>query len=421
MLNGNLNLFPLSHHQKRILNIENLYPETAINHIGGLIQINGKLHLETLKKAIQHCIRQTESLRIRLMKQEGSVLQYIDEKAQARVPSVDFTSADHPYERMLDWAEREFKIPFSLYDGALVQFYVFQTDEATCGYLIKCHHIVADGWSMKIIIDKIKDLYMLLANGELPEEAADDYSVLIEKEKKYLSSPRYQKDAAFWKEEFSHLPDSFLSKSSANIAGKRKRFKLDQEHSAAVYEFIQKQGSSLNALFTASLFWYLSKATGENDFIIGTPVLNRSGKKEKSTAGMTVSTMPFRKKTDLDQRFSDFLQEVNSDYLKYFLHQRYPYDELIKELQLAKQGYDQLFQMYINSYNTDLASDIDGCHVEYDELYNGSQPYSLQIAVKEWDEGGAIELQFDYKVADYSEAEIQQLKDRLLRLILLLI
>lgn len=77
--------------------------------------------------------------------------------------------------------------------------------------------------------------------------------------------------------------------------------------------------------------------------------------------------------------------------------------------------------MYINSYNTDLASDIDGCHVEYDELYNGSQPYSLQIAVKEWDEGGAIELQFDYKVADYSEAEIQQLKDRLLRLILLLI
>lgn len=50
MLNGNLNLFPLSHHQKRILNIENLYPETAINHIGGLIQINGKLHLETLKK-----------------------------------------------------------------------------------------------------------------------------------------------------------------------------------------------------------------------------------------------------------------------------------------------------------------------------------------------------------------------------------
>lgn len=117
------------------------------------------------------------------MKQEGSVLQYIDEKAQARVPSVDFTSADHPYERMLDWAEQEFKIPFSLYDGALVQFYVFQTDEATCGYLIKCHHIVADGWSMKIIIDKIKDLYMLLANGELPEEAADDYSILIEKRK----------------------------------------------------------------------------------------------------------------------------------------------------------------------------------------------------------------------------------------------
>ncbi|MEC1679571.1 amino acid adenylation domain-containing protein [Bacillus mojavensis] len=420
-MDGHFNLFPLSHHQKRILNIENLYPDTAINHIGGLVQINGKLHLETLQKAIQLCISQTESLRIRLVKQEESVLQYIEKKAHVHVPSADFTQTDRPFERMLDWAEREFKIPFSLYDSALAQFYVFQTDEATCGYLIKCHHIVADGWSMKIIIDKIKNLYMQLTAGELLIEGADNYSILIEKEKKYLSSSRYHKDAAFWKDEFSHLPDSFLSKSSAHIAGKRKRFKMEQEHSSAVYEFIQQQGSSLNALFTASLFWYLSKITGENDFIIGTPVLNRSGKKEKSTAGMTVSTMPFRKKTEHEICFSDFLQEVNSDYMKYFLHQRYPYDELVKELQLSKQGYDQLFQIYINSYNTDLASDISGCHVEYDELYNGSQPYSLQIAVKEWDEGGAIELQFDYKVSDYSESDIQLLNDRLQRLILLVI
>ncbi len=420
-MDGHFNLFPLTHHQKRILNIENLYPDTAINHIGGLVQINGKLHLETLQKAIQLCIRQTESLRIRLVKQEESVLQYIEEKTQVHVPSADFTQTDYPFERMLDWAEREFKIPFSLYDGALAQFYVFQTDEATCGYLIKCHHIVADGWSMKIIIDKIKNLYMQLTAGEPLTEEADNYSILIEKEKKYLSSSRYHKDAAFWKDEFSHLPDTFLSKSSAHIAGKRKRYKMEQEHSSAVYEFIQQQGSSLNALFTASLFWYLSKITGENDFIIGTPVLNRSGKKEKSTAGMTVSTMSVRKKTEHEICFSDFLQEVNSDYMKYFLHQRYPYDELVKELQLAKQGYDQLFQIYINSYNTDLASDISGCHVEYDELYNGSQPYSLQIAVKEWDEGGAIELQFDYKVSDYSESDIQLLNDRLQRLILLVI
>lgn len=420
-MDGHFNLFPLTHHQKRILNIENLYPDTAINHIGGLVQINGKLHLETLQKAIQLCIIQTESLRIRLVKQEESVLQYIEEKTQVHVPSADFTQTDYPFERMLDWADREFKIPFSLYDSALAQFYVFQTEEATCGYLIKCHHIVADGWSMKIIIDKIENLYMQLTAGKPLTEEADNYSILIEKEKKYLSSSRYHKDAAFWKDEFSHLPDTFLSKSSAHIAGKRMRYKMEQEHSAAVYKFIQQQGSSLNALFTASLFWYLSKITGENDFIIGTPVLNRSGKKEKSTAGMTVSTMPFRKKTEHEICFSDFLQEVNSDYMKYFLHQRYPYDELVKELQLAKQGYDQLFQIYINSYNTDLASDISGCHVEYDELYNGSQPYSLQIAVKEWDEGGAIELQFDYKVSDYSESDIQLLNDRLQRLILLVI
>ncbi|MDK2599376.1 condensation domain-containing protein [Bacillus stercoris] len=89
-----------------------------------------------------------------------------------------------------------------MFDGALVQFYVFQTDEATCGYLIKCHHIVADGWSMKIIIDKIKDLYMLLAKGELPEEAADDYSILIEKEKNTFLRHDIKKMPHFGKKNF---------------------------------------------------------------------------------------------------------------------------------------------------------------------------------------------------------------------------
>ncbi|SFI31810.1 non-ribosomal peptide synthase domain TIGR01720/amino acid adenylation domain-containing protein [Bacillus sp. 71mf] len=408
-----LQYIPLTHPQKRILNIEYFYPDIPINHIGGIIQITGKLNLMYLEQAIQSCIQTTEALRVHLTSKDGEVLQYIKKNNHIKIPFYDFSNDECPKERMLQWAEREFQQPFLFLENPLVKFAVLKIDENTCGYLIKCHHIIADGWSMKIIIDKIEKLYMQLVEEKNPIEKSDNYYIWGEKEKKYMESSRFKKDEDFWKNEFSDLKGIYLQKSSEQINGNRKTFKIGAVQSKKIYQFIKEQGCSLNALFTAAVFCYLSKASAQNDLIIGTPVLNRSGNKEKETAGMTVSTMPFRKKINLNLPFSTFLLEINKTYLKYFQHQRYPYDVLVKELQLAKEGYEQLFQIYINSYSTNMVSDIDGNSVEYIELYNGYQPYSLQIVIKEWDKSGTIELQFDYKQLDYREDEIDLLNERL--------
>ncbi|WP_284386160.1 condensation domain-containing protein, partial [Bacillus safensis] len=144
------------------------------------------------------------------------------------------------------------------------------------------------------------------------------------------------------------------------------------------------------------------------------PVLNRSGQKEKATSGMTVSTMPYRMKIDPHLSLLESLTDVQKSYKAYFLHQRYPYDALVKDLELAKAGYDQLFQIYINSYSTNMVQEMEGYKVEYIELYNGFQPYGLQVAVKEWDDKGQIELQYDYKISDYSNEDINFLHERML-------
>jgi hypothetical protein len=362
--------------------MEQFYPETPINHIGGIIFVNGPLHLNRLEQAIAYCVKTTEALRLRLVKQDGDILQYVDPNAEINIPTYDFSTQ----EQMLEWAEKVFKKPFQLLETSLVEFAVLKVGERHCGYFIKCHHVIADGWSMKVIIDKISQLYTALTQGTSLEETADNHSIFIEKESKYMNSPRFKKDQQFWKETLADVSDSYLVQGTDQIEGNRMSHYLDRQLSERIYAFIETHHCSINSLFTLGLFVYLHKKYQQKDFIIGTPVLNRSGQKEKGTAGMTVSTMPYRMKIDPHLSLSEWLADVQKSYKAYFLHQRYPYDALVKDLQLAKAGYDQLFQIFINSYSTNMVKEMEGHSVEYIELYNGFQPYGLQVAVKEWDE-----------------------------------
>ncbi|MEC2746287.1 AMP-binding protein, partial [Bacillus cereus] len=97
-------------------------------------------------------------------------------------------------------------------------------------------------------------------------------------------------------------------------------------------------------------------------------------------------------------------------------HQRYPYNLLVKDLQLTSKGYDGLFQYSVNYYNTKLKNTIDGFSLENVEFYSGYQAYSLQLVIKEWADEG-LEIQYDYKVADFEEDQINCMYERFLALI----
>ncbi|WP_268422435.1 amino acid adenylation domain-containing protein [Bacillus safensis] len=409
-MTSSLVYWPLTHPQRRVMNMETFYPETPINHIGGIIFVNGPLQLDKLKQAIATCIMTTESLRLKLVEKDDEMLQYVDPNADHHIPAYEFST----HKDMLEWAEKAFKTPFQLLETSLAEFAVLKVGEQQSGYFIKCHHTVADGWSMKVIIDKISQLYTALTQSSSIEQEADNHSVFIDKESKYMNSPRFKKDQQFWKETLSDVSDSYLVQGTDQIKGHRQSHYLDRQLSERIYEFIDTHHCSINSLFTLGLFVYLHKRYQQKDFIIGTPVLNRSGQKEKATSGMTVSTMPYRMKMNPHLSLLESLSDVQKSYKTYFLHQRYPYDALVKDLELAKAGYDQLFQIYINSYSTNMVQEMEGYKVEYMELYNGFQPYGLQVAVKEWDEKGQIELQYDYKISDYSNEDINFLHERML-------
>lgn len=407
---NNLVQYPLTHPQKRIWYVEKIYPNTSLYNIGGVAKISGKLNFEILQEAINIFIKKNEGVRLRFFEQNGEVSQYISEFERIELDYFDFSTKNDSQEVFARWVQAEFEKPFFIEEDKLYYFALFKISESIGGYLAKFHHIISDGWSTHIGEEQICKLYGQLAQNERVDECIENsYLEYIDREKKYLTSERFIRNKKFWSEKFCELPEAVLDKDSESITGKRKTFYLDEDKSKAIKEFVGRNNFSLNTFFVSLLLLYLNKVTQRKDIVIGTPVLNRSGEKEKNTFGMFTSTMPFRISIQDNSSVLQFMNIVSRELMECYFNQKYPYDILIQDIELKKKGYGDLFQMCVNYYNTKFDNKLGDCAIETMEVYNGNQIYSLQIVIKDWMQDGLLQLDFDYKVEVYTEEEIQMI------------
>lgn len=411
-------LYPLTHPQKRIWYIEKIYPGTSLYNIGGPVRIKGAIDFSILEESINILIKNNEGLRLRLIEENGEVKQFVSSYEKVKLDFIDFSKYENPEAEFRKWIGQEARKPFAIENERLFYFALFRISDSDNGYLTKFHHIIADGWSINIMTEQICDTYMKLLNKEeIYYSTEHSYIEYISNEKKYLLSDRFFKNKSFWNEKFKVLPETFLNKSSDVIEGKRRTFELDSELSYKIKKFAVDNKCSLNTFFVTLYLIYLYKTTHQEDIIIGTPVLNRSGKKEKSMFGMFTSTMPFRFSIDDNLNITDTMTKVNEQLMECYFNQKYPYDLLVQDLELKKKGYDNLFNICVNYYNTKLNSELNGFPIENVEFYNGNQIYSLQLVIKDWSDSGSLTLDFDYKVNDYSDEQIDDIYNRLLSLV----
>lgn len=415
---NNEKVYPLTHPQRRIWYIEKIYPDTSLYNIGGTIRIKGACDFSILAKAINDLVLKNEGLRLGFFEQNGEFRQYVSDYEPIDIDFKDFSKEENPEESFNMWVEKEAELKFNILGGYLFYFALFKISENDNGYLAKFHHIIADGWSINLMTEHICGTYVkLLEEEKFSEEVPPSYIDYIFNEKKYLLSDRFKKNKLFWNEKFKHLPETFLKKSSDRIEGKRKTYKLDEEVSSKIKEFAIENRWSLNTFFVTIYLIYLSKTTEQSDVVIGTPVLNRSGKLEKKMFGMFTSTMPFRFVLEDNSTVLDTINNVNSELMACYFNQRYPYDLLVQDLELKKRGYDNLFNVCVNYYNTKLNTELKGWHIENVEFFNGNIIYSMQLVIKEWSNSGCLTMDIDYKLDDYTDEQLDHMYYRLINLV----
>lgn len=407
-----VDLLPLTHPQQRISLVEQMYPQTPIHVVGCTCIIHGPVDMALLTVAIRKYVSATEACGLRFVETEGEIKQYRTTESDNRsfpIPIYDFSAQDDSDAAFQDWVELQSQEPMQIGQAAPYRFALFKINDSKTGFLYKFHHIIADGWSVHLMTDEICELYMSMESGGEPSELdrREGYLGMLQQERSYEASDRFQKDKQFWNELFAELPAYRLPDEEGQLAGKRASFRLGGKATAAIKHLAAKLQCSDQTVLTSMLLLYMYRSGKQDDLVIGMPVFNRTGVQQKRVFGLFTSMMPFRMQVDQNDSVTAFITKVKRTLRKCYSHQKYPYDVLVRDLELRKREYGSLFQVTVNCFNTKPRAELNGWRLEHREFYNGHQLYPLQFIVSDWSEPSDYTLDIQYKTSLYTQEQIE--------------
>lgn len=357
-------VYGLSKPQESIWLTEQYFKNTNINRIICLADFSKRiddLDFEILNKAINNTVKYNDNFQIRLFLENGNIKQYFCDFEEFNCEITEISSIEEFIEE-----DSKRQNVFNLFESPLYEFRLFKLKGTnTGGILANFHHTICDGYTTALCVRQIFESYKSLKeNGSLPDLNPNQYSYIdyLNAEKEYLESNKFIKDKEYWEKTFETVPEvatiysNKASKNNMNPEADRETFMLDKELMQKVKKLCESLKISVYNFFMSVFGIYISRASRLDDFVIGTPILNRSNFREKNTLGMFVSTVPFRMKIDDNISFKEFSEKVAKDTMSMLRHQKYSYGYIIENLRKKVSSVPNLYNI-IFSYQVTKASE----------------------------------------------------------------
>nr|WP_233568212.1 condensation domain-containing protein [Cohnella faecalis] len=163
--------------------------------------------------------------------------------------------------------------------------------------LYDMHHIISDGVSMDILVREFVGLY----GGQTlpaPRLQYKDYAVW---QQAFMQSEAMKRQETYWLETFSgelpvlEMPTDYPRPAVQSFKGDQIQFELDGELSAGLNRIAAETGTTLYMVLLAGYSVLLSKYTGQEDIVVGTPIAGRPHADVENIIGMFVNTLAMRR------------------------------------------------------------------------------------------------------------------------------
>ena len=414
----NTTTFPLSFAQQRLWFLDQLQRNPTYT-IPLAVKIHGMLQPALLEQSLQEVIRRHEVLRTTFHAKDGQPFQVIAPPSPFSLPMYDLTalSEQEKESAVQQYAREEARKLFHLSKGPLVRAILLRLDLTEHVLLLTQHHIISDGWSLDVWLREIAMIYEALLNGQLstlppPPLQYIDYTLW---QRQWLSGERLSGQIQYWVEQLKdaptviEIPGDHARPAVPTFCGARKEVSLPRSLSEALQTWSQQEEVTLFMVLLAAWNILLSRYTGREDILVGSPVANRTVPELENLIGFFVNTLVLRTDLSGDPTVRQLLQRVRETALEAFAHQELPFEQVVEELHLERDlSRTVLIQTVLAWQNTPRTSlECAGLTLEVTEIDTGTAKFDLLLALEETDQG--IKGTLEYNTDIFEEATIHRI------------
>lgn len=414
----NKELFELTNPQKSIWYTEQFYNGTTVNNICTSGTVYGKIDVNLLKQAINNVVKQNDSFRIHVVLDNNIAKQYISDYKEFNI-DVEYINNESEIE---DIEKEEAKYKFNVINSDLFKFKLAISKDKFACIILTVNHLIADSWSLGLVIQEILRNYNALKNNEEITQETFSYIDYINSEKEYKTSKKFENDKAYWSEIFETIPEQATIPSfnkdikDFSYNAKRLSFEINKDLLSNINEFCRENKISVFNFFMAIFSIYIGRVSNIDDFVIGTPILNRSNFKEKHTTGMFVNTVPVRVNGINDGTFKDLACNFATKMMGILRHQKYSYNTILSDLRNKNDNIPNLYNIAI-SYQITRAFDEKFGNYKTNWIFNNYCANDFNIHIYDINDTGNLFINYDYLIDKYSDEDVTSIHNRIINMI----
>lgn len=417
---------PQSLAQNRLWITWQLDPHSSAYTIPGALHLRGELDEDALRQSFQQLIQRHEALRTRFYERDGQAFQRVEATADFELSIIDLSDlpSTEREARAQQVREDQARSPFDLETGPLLRVTLVRLGDEEHQLLVTLHHIIADGWSLNILIDEFSRLYAAAAQGqslELPPLALQ-YADYGSWQRQWLAEGEGQRQLTYWTAQLGdehpalNLATDHPRAAQHRHSASRHRQRLDARLSAAIRQTAQAHDSTPFMLLLATFQTLLYRYSGQRDIRIGVPNANRPRHETQGLIGFFINTLVLRAELDGRLPFNQLLAATREITLAAQAHQDLPFEQLLEAFpQAREQG---LFQVMFNHQQRDLSAlrRLPGLLADELPWHSREAKFDLQLHSEE-DRNGRLSLSFDYADELFDCATIQRLAEHFIHLL----
>ncbi|MDR6358174.1 amino acid adenylation domain-containing protein [Pseudomonas psychrotolerans] len=411
-----------SYAQRRMWLLWRLEPDSAAYNLPGAVRLEGPLDHQAFVAACAQVVARHPTLRTLFTQAaDGEPRQALgDDLPELRQESLEHLPTAEREGAVRARAAAEALAPFDLEHGPLLRWRLLRLEAERHVLLLTLHHIVADGWSMNLLIDELLHAYAALHHGRQPELAAlpvayADYALW---QRRWLEAGEGERQLDYWRAQLgeSHpvltLPSDRPRPPLPSYRGERLELEIPVELATDLRARAREGEQSLFMWLLASFQILLYRYSGATEVRVGSPVANRNRQEVEGLIGLFVNTQVLCGRPRAGLSVADFLAEVRQTVLGAQEHQDLPFEHLVEALGVERSlSHGPLFQVLYNHQPqvADLRTlpSVDG--LSFAPLEGQGRTAQFDLALDTYEQGGELCAALTYASDLFERSRIERM------------